>query len=88
MNFGAAITALKAGKLVARTGWNGKGMYIFLEPWNLVFLMGEPIPYQPCIIMKTADNKLQPGWLASQADMLAEDWEEVDPPTAPFSVAC
>jgi len=30
---------------------------------------------QPCVAMKTADNKMQPGWLASQNDMLAEDWE-------------
>ena len=35
-------------------------------------------PVQPVICMKTADNKLQPGWLASQADILADDWNVVE----------
>ena len=69
MNFGEAIAALKAGKTVARSGWNGKGMHLYLERF-------EPRDgkFEPAIVMLTADQKLQPGWLASQADMLADDW--------------
>lgn len=78
MDFGAAIRALKAGKCVARAGWNGKGMHLYLEDWMEGRL---PMPggrrYEPCIVMFTAQGKHQPGWLASQADMLAEDWQEV-----------
>ena len=65
MDFGQAIAALKAGKFVQRAGWNGKGMYVYL-----ITLAG----CDPCIVMFTAQKTYQPGWLASQADMLAEDW--------------
>lgn len=72
MDFGEAIEALKAGHKVARIGWNGKGMYITLiHPGNA---MHHGYSMQRCIGMKTADYVMQPGWLASQADMLAEDW--------------
>lgn len=75
MDFGIAIQQLKLGNRVTRKGWNGKGMSLYLEEWNSPF-PDEP-EYQPCIVMITAQGKLQPGWLASQADMLAEDWELV-----------
>lgn len=83
-NFGWALEMLKRGHRVTRPGWNGKGMWLVLvEPED-----GLPIPgakYEvkgtipsfellPFIAMKTADNKLVP-WLASQTDVLAEDWE-------------
>lgn len=81
MDFGHAIRALKAGKRVQRMGWNGKGMFLFL------FLLrpdGEALerscgglPVRPCIAMRTADGAIQPGWLASQADILGEDWQVV-----------
>lgn len=72
MNFGEAIEALKLGSRVSRAGWNGKEMYLTLiMPGNA---MHHGYDMQPCIAMKTADNKMQPGWLASQADMLGEDW--------------
>ena len=72
MNFGQALESLKLGSRVARAGWNGKGMYITLiKPGNA---MHQGYDMQPCIGMKTADNKMQPGWLASQNDLLAEDW--------------
>ena len=67
MNIGEAVEALWAHKKVQRSGWNGKNMYIYLESSGTRF--------EPYIVMKTADNKLQPGWLASQADLLAFDWE-------------
>lgn len=67
-DFGWAIRQLKDGRKVARRGWNGKGMYLYLRatPAN-----GD----EPYIVMFTAQRKVQPGWLASQADMLGEDWE-------------
>ncbi|HDR7275067.1 TPA: DUF2829 domain-containing protein [Bacillus paranthracis] len=89
MNFGKAIEALKQGKKVARKGWNGKGMWVVLMP--SLFLeagvvngrtskhlgQGVDLDSQPYIAMFTADKKWQPGWLASQADILAEDWEVI-----------
>lgn len=80
MNFGEAISQMKCGLKVAREGWNGKGMYIrIVDPHadhtlkahdNHVDADGTPVSF---IAMKTADNKFVP-WLASQTDMLAEDW--------------
>lgn len=75
-NFSETLEFLKAGLKVAREGWNGKGMYITLIPAGNAMFQGYPM--QNCLGMKTADNKMQPGWLASQADMLAEDWGIVD----------
>lgn len=81
MNFGQALQELKEGQSVRRVGWNGKGMHIYLED-DLRFAVkptkrtrGIDRPYEPCICMFTARGKHQPGWLANQADMLAEDWE-------------
>jgi hypothetical protein len=75
MNFGEAIQALKDGKRVARAGWNGKNMALHLEDWLEGKLDFSGRQYEPCIVMLTAQGKFQPGWLASQADMLADDWE-------------
>lgn len=72
MNFGEALEALKRGDRVARVGWNGKGMWLcYIHPGNAMHLGYD---MQPCIGMKTAGGVMQPGWLASQVDMLAEDW--------------
>lgn len=77
MTFGQALELLKAGKKVARAGWNGKGMWlslVFPKEYQVFYLSSfELLPF---IGMKTADNKFVP-WLASQTDILAEDWEEV-----------
>lgn len=76
MTFGLAIEAMKQENRVSRPGWNGKGMWLRIvipgdDSNNLDVNLGmECLPY---IEMKTADNKLVP-WLASQTDMLAEDW--------------
>lgn len=89
MNFGEAIEALKAGKKVTRKGWNGKDMYLWLMPaatvkaeWckephlkELAEKNGGEVECLGSIRMKTADNKVLTGWLASQTDMLSEDWE-------------
>lgn len=97
MTFGLAIEALKKGYKVARKGWNGKGMYLWLYKGTyyldcdnnkvytnpLVIQQDNVpteffnIPLQQFILMKTADNTYVP-WLASQTDMLAEDWIIVD----------
>jgi hypothetical protein len=71
MHFGDALKALKLGNAVARTGWNGKGMWIKLQKPDAHSKM--TLPY---IYMKTVDGYLIP-WLASQTDILAEDWEIV-----------
>lgn len=86
MSFGDAIVMLKAGKKVARTGWNGKGMFLFLvagsrfqvnrPPLLGIYELGTVIDYCPHIDMRTADGKIVP-WLASQTDVLAEDWTVV-----------
>lgn len=81
MTFGQAIEALKQDKKVARKGWNGKGMYLFLA--DAVRLQTNAVEEKehevmPCIVMKTAQDNLQPGWLASQNDMLSDDWTLVD----------
>ena len=87
MNFGEALAAIKAGKRVARAGWNGKGMFLFLVPGStftvnrepLLSIMGEgtQVQYHAHIDMKTAQGYVVP-WLASQSDLLSEDWEIVD----------
>lgn len=86
MCFGDALDALKAGQRVAREGWNGKGMFLYLVPGSKftvnrapllgIYPEGTEIDYCPHIDMKTADGKCVP-WLASQTDMLANDWEVV-----------
>lgn len=68
MNFGAALEALKAKEKVSRSGWNGKGMWLALQVPDANSKMS--LPY---IYMKTADDKLVP-WLASQTDVLSDDW--------------
>jgi hypothetical protein len=80
MNFGDAIAALKKGERVQRAGWNGKGMHLYLEDWleGVMTFGADNRKYQPVIVMFTAAKEHQPGWLASQADMLAEDWTIVD----------
>lgn len=81
--FGDAIRYLKRGLKVARKGWNGKGMYLrYVEPYtDKAYKVTECEPIDgtllPYIAMKTADNKFVP-WLASQTDMLSEDWVFVE----------
>lgn len=82
LTFGLAIEALKQGKKVARTGWNGKGMWLKIV--NMQMMNASPDYPEvnwtdffinlPTIAMKTADDKIVFGWLASQTDILAEDW--------------
>jgi len=85
LDFGFAVQALKAGYMLARDGWNGKGMFLYwvspgyYEPKMQiaqVFFGGRGVPYREYIAMKTVDDEVVP-WVASQTDILAEDWRIV-----------
>lgn len=92
MNFGEAIEALKQGKRVAREGWNGKGMFLYLVKGTMIDKQNlrneasrQPtedhtgvVTFLSHIDMFTAQNTVNVGWLASQSDMLAEDWIILD----------
>lgn len=100
VTFGQALIALKAGQRACREGWNGKGMFVFINsgsvdysgiespngikakvthiegvPANL-FDRGDTDTHTrlPSINMRSATGSTVTGWLASQTDMLAEDW--------------
>jgi hypothetical protein len=83
LSFGLAVEALKKGHKVARSGWNGKNMFLlYIFPYiNTQYtvvekdaIVGTLAPY---LAMKTADNQLVP-WLASQTDILADDWQIIE----------
>jgi hypothetical protein len=73
MGIGGALEAMESGSRVARAGWNGRGMYLYL-------VEGASTPaevfVEPFVMMKTAQGGHVP-WLCSQADLLARDWEVV-----------
>ena len=85
-NFSQALILLKGGSKVARAGWNGKGMFLFLVPGSTfivnrppllgIYPEGTSIDYRPHIDMKTAQGDVVP-WVASQSDLLCDDWEIV-----------
>ena len=87
MNFSEALIEIKNSKKVARKGWNGKGMFLFLVPGSIfkvnrppllgIYPEGTEIQYGAHIDMKTADGTIIP-WLASQTDLLIDDWEIVN----------
>ena len=74
MNFGLALEAIKQGKKVSRSGWNGKGLWLELQVPDAHSKM--TLPY--IFMSYPEDAKTTPGarvpWLASQTDVLAEDW--------------
>ena len=92
MNFGEAIEIVKNGGRVARAGWNGKGMFLFINTGSTDYT--KPLGYSingvdtelfeagdlgtvtrmPAIHMRTAGGEIVPGWLASQTDILSDDW--------------
>ena len=91
MTFGEAVEAMKRGAKVSRLGWNGKGMYIWVMPGSTVRDCNQitdphlavidkaegEIRFLGSIRMRTATGDVLTGWLASQTDMLAEDWAVV-----------
>ena len=89
LKFGEALEALKKGEKIAREGWDGKNMFLFLLPAGRIPktaihdpALKEVLENNGCdhfealgaIRMKTADDKILTGWLASQTDLLSEDW--------------
>ena len=94
MNFGEAIDAMKSGKKVQRNGWNGKGMWCIYNPGSKgeTRAMFEGSVYKnhgvdECEILPHFDmytvnaegrRAMLPGWLASQSDMNANDWQVVN----------
>jgi len=85
-DFSWAIYRVRQGFKLARKGWNGKGMFIFLvegstfkvnrPPLLGIYPEGTEIKYHAHIDMRTADGQIVP-WLASQSDLLSEDWDIV-----------
>lgn len=75
MDFGEALKALKAGHEVCRDGWNGKGMWLELQVPDAGSKMTLPYIYieYPKGHVAYSEGSRVP-WLASQTDMLAEDW--------------
>jgi uncharacterized protein DUF2829 len=88
---GWAVKQMKGGQRVRRTGWNGKGMFLFLVPGSTfsvnrppllgIYPEGTQIKYHAHVDMKTATGEVVP-WLCSQSDLLAIDWELADEPLA------
>ena len=97
MDFSSALRGIKGGHRLARSGWNGKNMFVWLNRGSRDFPDDEPRPAKvdgvrtemfdmgdtgtstrlPNINMSTASGAIVTGWLASQTDMLADDWEVV-----------
>jgi hypothetical protein len=93
MTFAEVITKLKEepGVKFARRGWNGKGMFIYLQPASTIpkgcarnkalqaydLDMDDEIKINAHVDFKTADGSIIAGWLATQTDMLKDDWEQV-----------
>lgn len=83
LTFGQAIEAVKQGKLIAREGWNGKGMFAFYvsgskfivnrKPLNEIYSEGTEVEYRPHIDLKAVDGTIGV-WNPNMIDILAEDW--------------
>jgi hypothetical protein len=96
MNFGEAIELANAGHRIQRAGWCGKDMWVLCSPdcealpadsfWpglnrDYALANGGTAKPLPAFTIKTATGEILIGWLASQTDMLADDWQDL----APFS---
>lgn len=86
MTFGDAIYAMKMGERVRRHGWNGKSQYVFLADdvefhtdADISEFSGnaDGVRVFPMYVLRTENGDMQPGWLASQRDMMENDWEVV-----------
>lgn len=84
LTFSEALNYIKLGFRLRRSGWNGKGMFVFLvrgstfivnrPPLLGIYPEGTEINYHAHVDMRTADGQIVP-WLCSQTDLLATDWE-------------
>lgn len=89
MNFGQAIDALKNGYKVRRSGWNGTGIFIALQTPDADSKMTQPYIYIDTMGLQTSNPSAPKGrvpWLASQTDMLAEDWYVLHDATPDFTL--
>jgi hypothetical protein len=86
MPFEEALMLVKMGHRVARSGWNAKGMFVYLvgpnsysaqAPTIKGYFDGDMVPYGAYMAMKTAKDNVMP-WTPSQCDILADDWCLVD----------
>ncbi|CAB3972328.1 MULTISPECIES: DUF2829 domain-containing protein [Burkholderia] len=87
MSFGLAVEAVKAGKRVARTGWNGKGMFVYFVPAasypvqtgaaKAHFGEGSMVPYNAYLAIKNVNDTVST-WVPSVNDCLADDWHVVE----------
>lgn len=68
MKSNEAIEAVRAGHRIARSGWNGKGMFVYQH---------EFAGFKPVLVLRTASGEHQPGWVFSQDDLFSDDWEIV-----------
>ena len=81
MDFGQALIELKNGNKVKRKGWNGDGIFLVLQVPDKNSKMTQPYIYIDTLGLKTNNPNAPKGrvpWLASQTDMLAEDWEVIN----------
>lgn len=95
MNFGAALEAIKAGKRIARTGWNGKGMFVYFVPpasypvqtgaAKAHFGEGAMVPYNAYMAIKNVDGTVST-WVPSVNDCLATDWGIIGDPVPESSI--
>ena len=84
-DFGGALSALKLGQKVARIGWNGKGMFVYLVPAASYKAttnaakghFGDTVPYNAYFAIKNVNNTVST-WVPSVNDCLAVDWEIVE----------
>ncbi len=87
MKFGHALELLKDGKKITRKGWNGKGMFLYyvsedkypakMDAAKELADKEGLVEYGPYIAMKTSQGYVTP-WVASQIDLLSEDWETIN----------
>lgn len=86
LNFGEALAAAKQGKRIARSGWNGAGMFAYIVPASSYpattevakkYFEGKPVPYRAYWALKTAQGDIAT-WAPSGSDTLAEDWMILD----------
>lgn len=89
-SFAGALLALKDGQRVSRRGWNGPGQWLVLVPASVIRvegsrplgkaapeLVGQEVRYRAHIDIKTVQGDIVP-WIASQSDLLEEDWYVVE----------
>jgi len=89
-NFSTALNLLKEGHALQRSGWNGKGLYVYLVPANSYPAVteiakknfGDMVPYSAYLAIKSVDNTVVP-WHPSQTDILADDWDLIPTSSVP-----